>query len=256
MENKIKNPNTGRWITVGGFIYNTLLQEYDESFLLSTLSISIMFEIDPFFVNYGKEACLYKAYQHDNIYAIRVLNTSKTNHEKRAYTLLAPIDGFVKLIAHYTLPSLPSFFPFCKNIKPGDITLYILEWIEDSLEDVLPHMTNQNKYQFLYDLVFSLQQAKQVGFQHNDIYYENIRVTKTRKPVLIDFGKSTIQDLSEEDKKKLQYNDFVSFYKLLDYMALSPKTISTLSTKNSKNKGISFDVLLSRLLTLAIYNNA
>jgi hypothetical protein len=129
----------------------------------------------------------------------------------------------------------PSIFNLCKNIKSTHVNIYVLEWLE-KLENVLPMMTCYDKYNFLYDLILALKEAKQkFGFQHNDIYYDNIMV-KNMKPNLIN--------------DKLQYKDFVSFYKLLDYMIIPRKSISYLSTNKTKNKGIKFDILLNKLKDL------
>lgn len=253
---QVKNPKTGRYIYIGGQTYKNLLKQYDESFLLSDAMItkkppkspSILkydlfskYVIESKAVDYGKEACIYKAHDDINTYAIRIIND---NHELQIYQLLNPISGFVHMIKYYQLPYLPSVFEACKNIKKGKINIYILEWIDESLETVLPIMSNQDKYNFLYHLLSSLKAAKVYGFQHNDIYYGNIRV-KDLKPILIDFGKATI-DMPDD---KLKGKDYVSFYNLLNYMAFDIKDIRYL-TVGSKNKGVLFDTLLNKIVNL------
>lgn len=254
---QIKNPITNRYIYVGGETYKKLLKEYDESFLLSQLivinkapksphtlqyNIFSKYNINPIAVDYGKEACIYKATKNNIEYAIRITNLYEGNY---IYNLLYNIDGFIKLIEFYDLPFLPPIFNLCKNIKSTHVNIYVLEWLE-KLENVLPMMTCYDKYNFLYDLILALKEAKQqFGFQHNDIYYDNIMV-KNMKPILIDFSKSTTDLIND----KLQYKDFVSFYKLLDYMIIPRKSILYLSTNKTKNKGIEFDILLNKLKDL------
>lgn len=232
---QIKNPKTGRYIYIGGQTYKNLLKEYDESFLLSKSIVTMKspkspsilkynlfshYIIESKAIDYGKEACIYKAHDDNHTYAIRIINTN----ELQFYQLLNTIEGFVHMFKYYQLPYLPNVFEACKNIKKGKINIYILEWIDDSLESVLPIMTHHEKYQFLYDLISALKEAKVYGFQHNDIYYGNIRV-KDLKPILIDFGKSTIGMPDDHLKGK----DYISFYNLLNYMVLDIKDIRYLT---------------------------
>lgn len=246
MYGQIKNPKTNRYIYIGGETYKKLLKEYDESFLLSDTIVtkktpkspSVLkynlfskYNINPIAVNMGKEACIYKATKDNVDYAIRITNVAD---------ILLDNEGFIKMIHHYKLPHLPLVFEPCKNIKSGTVYIYIMPWLEH-LEDALPTMSDQDKYNFLYDLLLSLKQAKALGIEHNDIYYDNILI-KDNKPIFID-PKPTFNNVND----KLQNKDFVSFYNLLNYMALPQKAIYSLQTSKSKKKGIAFDILLDKL---------
>lgn len=104
--------------------------------------------------------------------------------------------------------------------------------------------SNIEKIQLLYDLVYALQQAKLLyGFQHNDIYYGNIRV----KPnILIDFGFSTIdENMDDKNRKTFKGKDLLSFNQLVDYMGLPYKSVIKLQSKN-----ILYDTLLDKMLLL------
>jgi len=138
------------------------------------------------------------------------------------------------------LTYLPDVFEPCKNLTLNNVNIYIMPWL-NNLDDILPMMNDDDKYLFLYELLIILKNAKQISFEHNDIYYGNIMV-KDMKPILIDLSKATFNNVNN----KLENKDYTSFYKLLDYMALPQQSIYYLQMSNKK-KGVDFDILLDKL---------
>lgn len=281
----IISPKTGRKIIIGKLTYKKLLKEGYFPDITNNLLYNIMLHVDikelstlcntnqfslqlchqvQFFNDYfkeadknplndlGKEACIYKTKD-------MIIKITQNNNELPFYNLNS--EGFVKLYHYFKLPSFPTIFNPCTNMNDGPVNIYILEWLPYDLS--LPIFTLNDKYCLLFELLYTLKQAKRLyGFEHNDLHFDNIRFksalprqytinnivncTSPYQCTLIDFGFATLTDKN----LLLQHKDFVSFYNLVSYLMLPDKIVRSLSTYNSKKKGILFDTLLLSLSKL------
>ena len=198
---QIKNPKTKRYITIGSYIYNNLLKEYDESELLKSKKskhkeLEINTIIDSTYIvvkkiGQGGSGCVYKAknINNDEFVVIKSQRENVKNYlkiEYDFYTKIKNIDGFPKLYHYYT---------DCECIYKSHVYtghFLVMELLGKSLSDYYHRyglFSLKNTLLCGLQLLDRIQKLHQLDILHYDIKPGNC-VIHENKIYLLDFGLS------------------------------------------------------------------